>query len=103
MHKLIVAKCVEACVLVNFFHAHYFEHIFLSMFTPPMHLKLFAGGSLLRDFVNIPLEGYRTLVPIKITQNPLIPKNIRQGGASVFIDLYAWLSAGVCKFPRSSG
>jgi len=47
-----------------------------------MHLKLFAGGSLLRDFVNIPLEGYRTLVPIKITQIPLFPKNIRQGGAS---------------------
>ena len=103
MQKLIVAKSTDACALAIFFHAHYFEHNLLSMFTTPRHLKLFAGGSLLGDFVNNPLEGYRTLVPIKITQNPLIPKNIRQGGASVFIVLYAWLSAGVCKFPRSSG
>jgi hypothetical protein len=82
MHKLIVTKCTVACALANFFLAHYFEHNFLSMFTTPRHLKLFACGSLLGDFVNNPLEGYRTLVPIKITQNPLIPKNIRQGGAS---------------------
>ena len=55
----------------------------LSMFITPKHLKLFAGGSLLGDFVNNPDEGYRTLVPIKITQTQHITKNPQgQGGAS---------------------
>ena len=77
--------------------------ILFKMFIIPKHLKLFAGGGLLGDFVNNLLEGYRTLVPIKITQNTLTQNPTRQGGASVFIDLYACLSAGVCKCPRSSG
>jgi len=40
------------------------------------------------DFVNNPLEGYRTLVPNKITQTQPTTKNPQgQGGASVFINL----------------
>ncbi len=54
----------------------------LSMFITPKHLNLFAGGSLLGDFVNNPDEGYRTLVPIKITQTQPITKIPQgQGGA----------------------
>ena len=43
----------------------------LGMFFTPKHLKLFAGGMPSGDFVNNPDEGYRTLVPNKITQNHL--------------------------------
>jgi len=53
----------------------------LKMYLSPKHLKLFAGGMPSGDFVNNSDEGYRTLVPIKTTQNPPIQKNIRQGGA----------------------
>jgi len=58
--------------------------LFLSMMLfAPKHLKLIACGSLLGDFVNNPLEGYRTLVPNKITQTQPTTKNPqRQGGAS---------------------
>ncbi|MBU2034434.1 MAG: hypothetical protein ABH882_00340 [Candidatus Omnitrophota bacterium] len=82
MHKLIVKKRTAACALPNFDYAHYFEHNFLSIFITPKHLNLFACGSLLGDFVNNPLEGYRTLVPNKIIQTPPITKNPQgQGGA----------------------
>ena len=55
----------------------------LTMFFTPKHLKLFAGGMPSGDFVNNPLEGYRTLVPNKITQTQHITKNPQgQGGAS---------------------
>jgi len=47
----------------------------LTMFITPKHLKLIACGSLLGDFVNNPLEGYRTLVPNKITQTQPTTKN----------------------------
>jgi len=54
----------------------------LTMFFTPKHLKLFAGGSLLGGFVNNPDEGYRTLVPNKITQTLPITKIPQgQGGA----------------------
>ena len=53
----------------------------LTMLFTPKHLKLFAGGMPSGDFVNNPDEGYRTLVPIKITQTQHITKNPRgQGG-----------------------
>ena len=81
MHKLIVKKCTVACALPDFGCAHYFEHNFLSIFITPKHLKLFAGGSLSGYFANNALEGYRTPVPIKTTQNPLTQKPTRQGGA----------------------
>lgn len=59
-----------------------FSVILLNMFITPKHLNLFAGGSLLGDFVNNPDEGYRTLVPNKITQTQHITKNPQgQGGA----------------------
>ncbi len=62
---------------------NYFSANFLGMYFTPKHLKLFAGGMPSGDFVNNPLEGYRTLVPNKITQNPPITKNPQgQGGAS---------------------
>lgn len=55
----------------------------LTMFFAPKHLKLIAGGMPSGDFVNNPLEGYRTLVPNKITQTQHITKNPQgQGGAS---------------------
>ena len=61
---------------------NYFNVNFLSMYFTPKHLKLFACGSLLGDFVNNPLEGYRTLIPNKITQTQHITKNPQgQGGA----------------------
>ena len=53
----------------------------LTMLLSPKHLKLFAGGGLSGGFVNNPAEGYRTLVPIKITQNPSTQTPTRQGGA----------------------
>ncbi len=80
MHKLIVKECTLTCALTHFRYAHYFGHYFLTMFITPKHLKLSACGGLLGSFVNNPLEGYRTLVPIKITQNPSTQKNPRQGG-----------------------
>ena len=81
MDKLIVKKWTTACTLSNFIYAHYFEHYFLSMFITPKHLKLAAGGGLIGGFFNNLLEGYRTPLPIKITQNPPIQKPIKQGGA----------------------
>jgi len=60
-----------------------FTLFLLSMFVTPKHLKLIAGGMPSGDFVNNPLEGYRTLVPNKITQTQHITKNPQgQGGAS---------------------
>jgi len=83
MNKLIVKKCTVACALPNFDYVHYFEHISLSMFITPKHLKLFASGMPSGHFVNNPDEGYRTLVTIKITQNnPTSHTPTRQGGAS---------------------
>jgi len=81
MDKLIVKKWTTACTLSNFIYVHYFEHYFLSMFITPKHLKLAAGGGLLGELFNNLLEGYRTPVPIKITQNPIIQKPLKQGGA----------------------
>ncbi len=55
----------------------------LNMYFTPKHLKLIAGGMPSGDFVNNPLEGYRTLIPNKITQTQPITKNPQgQGGAS---------------------
>ena len=82
MHKLIVKKCTAVCALLNFNYVHYFEHYILSIFITPKHLKLIAGGMPSGAFVNNPLEGYRTLVPIKITQTTQKQKPIKQGGAS---------------------
>ncbi len=65
MHILIPEKCTVACELVNFDYAHYFEHYFSSIFFTPKHLKLNAGGMPSGDFVNNPLEGYRTHVARK--------------------------------------
>jgi len=102
--KLILTKLAIGCEFPKFDYANYFANYFLSMFNTPKHLKLIAGGMPSGDFVNNPLEGYRTLVPNKITQTQPITKNPQgQGGASVFINLHARLSAGVCKCPRSSG
>ena len=54
----------------------------LAMCLSPKHLKLIAGGMPSGDFVNNPDEGYRTLVPNKITQTQHITKNPQgQGGA----------------------
>jgi len=56
--------------------------ILLLMYLSPKHLKLIAGGMPSGDFVNNPLEGYRTLVPNKITQTQPLTKNQQgQGGA----------------------
>ena len=45
----------------------------------PKHLCSLRAVSLLGDFVNNPNEGYRTLVPSKITQNQHPkPKNDRK-------------------------
>ncbi len=53
------------------------------MYLSPKHLKLFAGGMPSGDFVNNPDEGYRTLVPNKITQTKHTTKNPQgQGGAN---------------------
>ena len=102
--KLIFTKLAVGCEFPKFDYANYFANYFLSMLFTPKHLKLFAGGGLIGGFVNNPLEGYRTLVPNKITQTQPTTKNPQgQGGASVFINFHDWLSAGVCKRPRSSG
>ena len=79
MHNLIVKKCTAACALANFDYAHYLEHNFLSIFFTPKHLKLIAGGMPSGAFVNNPLEGYRTLVPIKITQTLPTKKTLKAG------------------------
>ncbi len=65
MRNLISEKCKVACALSNFDYVHYLEHYFLSMFFTPKHLKLTAGGMPSGDFVNNPLEGYRTHVARK--------------------------------------
>ncbi|MGD0336193.1 MAG: hypothetical protein ABSB18_03750 [Candidatus Omnitrophota bacterium] len=82
IRKLIFTKLAVRYELKKFDYANYFANYFLSMFITPKHLKLFAGGGLSGNFVNNPAEGYRTLVPIKITQNPTIQKPTKQGGAS---------------------
>ncbi|MBI4706864.1 MAG: hypothetical protein HY761_02940 [Candidatus Omnitrophica bacterium] len=82
IRKLIFKKLAVRCELSQFDYANYFANYFLSIFIIPKHLKLFAGGMPSGGFVNNPLEGYRTLVPIKTTQNPLTQKPLRQGGAN---------------------
>jgi len=53
----------------------------LTMYFTPKHLKLIAGGMPSGEFVNNPDEGYRTLVPNKITQTQPITKTPQgQGG-----------------------
>ena len=52
----------------------------LTMLFTPKHLKLIACGGLLGDFVNNSLEGYRTLVPNKITQTQHITKKPTRAG-----------------------
>ena len=82
MHNLISKKFTVTCDLPNLDCANYLENNFLSMFFTPKHLKLIAGGMPSGNFVNNPLEGYRTLVPNKITQTQPITKNPQgQGGA----------------------
>ena len=83
MHKLILKKLAARCEFPKFDYANYFANYFLSMFITPKHLKLAAGGGLIGGFFNNLLEGYRTPVPIKITQNPPIQKPIKQGGADL--------------------
>ena len=85
MLKLISKKFTVTCGLPNFDYVNYLENNFLSMFITPKHLKLFAGGMPSGNFVNNPLEGYRTLVTIKTTQTQPTQKPKRQGGTSVFI------------------
>ena len=79
MHNLIVKKCTAACALADFNYVHYFEHYILSIFITPKHLKLIAGGMPSGAFVNNPLEGYRTLVPNKITQTLPTKKTLKVG------------------------
>jgi len=80
--KLIFTKLAVGCEFPKFNYANYFANYFLSMFLAPKHLKLIAGGMPSGDFVNNPLEGYRTLVPNKITQTQPTTKNPQgQGGA----------------------
>ncbi len=79
MRNLIFEKCIVACALSNFDYAYYLEHYFLSMFITPKHLKLNAGGMPSGDFVNNPLEGYRTQSTSKITQNHTHPKKQKGG------------------------
>ncbi|MFA4888404.1 MAG: hypothetical protein WC628_02365, partial [Candidatus Omnitrophota bacterium] len=69
MRKLISKKSVVICELSIFDYACYFEHYYLRTFFAPKLFQLLACGSLLGSFVNNLLEGYRTLVPIKISQN----------------------------------
>ncbi len=57
-----------------------FTLFLLTMVFTPKHLKLIACGSLLGILDNVPLEGYRTLVANKITQNP-IPQKTHKGRA----------------------
>ena len=51
----------------------YFKAKFLTICFAPSYLKALAGGSLWSDFVNNPLEGYRTLVPRKIPKTNQTP------------------------------
>ena len=82
MHNLISKKFTVPCDLPDLDCVNYLENNFLSMFNTPKHLKLIAGGMPSGSFVNNPLEGYRTLVPNKITQIQPITKNPQgQGGA----------------------
>ncbi|PIP19792.1 MAG: hypothetical protein COX41_01085 [Candidatus Omnitrophica bacterium CG23_combo_of_CG06-09_8_20_14_all_41_10] len=82
MHNLILKKLAARCEFPKFDCVNYLENNFLSMFNTPKHLKLIAGGMPSGDFVNNPLEGYRTLVTNKITQTQPTTKNPQgQGGA----------------------
>jgi len=81
INKLILKKLAVRCEFLPFDYDNYFANYYLSMFITPKHLKLFAGGGLIGGFFNNLLEGYRTPLPIKITQNPPIQKPIKQGGA----------------------
>lgn len=81
INKLILKKLAVRCEFLPFDYDNYFVNYYLSMFITPKHLKLAAGGGLIGGFFNNLLEGYRTPVPIKITQNPPIQKPIKQGGA----------------------
>ena len=81
INKLILKKLAGRCEFFQFDYANYFANCFLSMFITPKHLKLAACGGLIGGFFNNLLEGYRTPLPIKITQNPPIQKPIKQGGA----------------------
>ena len=51
----------------------YFKAKFLTICFAPSYLKALAGGSLWSDFVNNPHEGYRALVPEKITKTQTQP------------------------------
>jgi len=81
INKLILKKLAGRCEFFQFDYANYFANCFLSKFITPKHLKLAAGGSLSGGFFTNLLEGYRTPVPIKITQNPTIQNPLKQGGA----------------------
>jgi len=79
--KLIFKKLAEECELSEFGHANYFVNYLRSISFTPKHLKLFACGMPAGNFLHNPLEGYRTLFPIKITQTPpLLTKHTRLNG-----------------------
>ena len=80
-----------------------FLGILLAMFIAPKHLNLFAGGMPTGNSAFNPAEGYRTPSTSKTTQTPQNKNPSKQGGASVFIALYAWPPDGSCKRPLSSG
>jgi hypothetical protein len=79
--KLIFKKLADRCELSEFDRANYFVNYSRSSSFTPKHLKLFACGMPAGTFLHTPLEGYRTLFPIKITQTtPLLTKPTRLGG-----------------------
>jgi len=79
--KLIFNKLADGCELSEFDRANYFVNYSRSISFTPKHLKLFACGMPADSFLHTPLEGYRTLFPIKITQTtPLLTKPTRLGG-----------------------
>ncbi len=79
--KLIFKKLAEGCEFFEFGRANYFVNYSRSSSFTPKHLKLFACGMPAGTLLHNPLEGYRTLFPIKITQTTtLLTKPTRLGG-----------------------
>ena len=79
--KLIFKKLAEGCELSEFGRANYLVNYSRSISFTPKHLKLFACGMPAGTLLHNPLEGYRTLFPIKIIQTtPLLTKPTRLGG-----------------------
>jgi hypothetical protein len=79
--ELILKELAEGCEFLEFGRVNYFVNYSRSISFTPKHLKLFACGQPSGTFLHNPLEGYRTLFPIKITQTtPLLTKPTRLGG-----------------------